>query len=106
MRTFEEALAPGGEEPSVAVEHDDRVLAPIEDVHPVARIGRHAGNFDEGPSWGKLLPALERLVLKLAGANHGMPLEQRVLSTQYSVLSTQYSVLSTQYSVLGTRYSV
>jgi hypothetical protein len=56
VRTFEDALAPGIQKLSVLVEQDDGMLATIEDMDPIAGVDCDAGNFDEGPALGQLLP--------------------------------------------------
>ena len=57
----EQAFAPRVEKPAVAVEDDDRVLAPVEDEDAVAGIDRDAGDLDEPPAVGQRAPALADL---------------------------------------------
>src|SRR3989304_1281941 len=55
----DEPLAPGAEEVPLPIEHDDRGLAPVEDVHVVTGVHRHAGRFDVAPALGQLPPPFE-----------------------------------------------
>src|SRR5262249_3512297 len=80
----EDSLAPGSQEPAIAIEDDQRMLSPVEDIYAVARVGGDGGHFVEAPAVRKLLPPDERLIAKLAGSDgnscglggrHGMDLE-------------------------------
>src|SRR5512133_1999322 len=70
MRAAEGIFAPGPKEPAIAIEHDYRMFAAVEDVHPVLRIGRYSGNLAaEAKALRKLTPALDKLVPELAFPN-------------------------------------
>ena len=70
MRAREDALAPGAEEIAVAVEHDHRVLAAVEDVDVVVAVDADAADFLERPAGRQLRPVLDRFVCVVAAA-HG-----------------------------------
>jgi len=59
VRTAEFGVGPGREELALGVEHDQRMLATIEDVHPIARVGGDARNLNQVPTSGQLRPALD-----------------------------------------------
>ena len=66
----ENALAPGGEIVALPVQDDQRVFAPVEEVHPVLSVGDDGG-LSQCPSLGQLLPILDLLVGVLAIADGG-----------------------------------
>ena len=61
----EDTLAPGGEIVAFPVQHDQRVLAAIEQIHPVLGVGDD-GRLSQLPTLGQLLPILNALVSVLA----------------------------------------
>jgi len=63
VRPPEDALAPRAEKIPVAVEHDDRMLAAIEDVDVVLGVHADARRLHERPSLGQASPALDRPVV-------------------------------------------
>ena len=58
VRPDEQAFAPGAQKLALAIEHDDRMLAAIEDKDVARRIGGHAGDFDEAPVRRAIAPSL------------------------------------------------
>ena len=76
----EEALPEGPEEPPLAVEDDDGVLAAGEDVDVVLGVDGDAGALAEAPVVGKLRPVLHVLEPEIAGTvglSHRRPLSPR-----------------------------
>ena len=67
----ENALAPGGEIVAVPIKDDQRVFAPVEEIHPVFGVGDD-GRLPQLPALGQLLPILDLLVgvLATADGNH------------------------------------
>src|SRR5262249_49081739 len=59
-----QAFTPRGQPSAVAVKHQDRVGAAVENVDAVARIGGHGGDLCPGPAIRQLRPAIMRLVAK------------------------------------------
>jgi len=63
VRAPEHSFAPGAQKISVAVEHDHRVLATIECVHPVLLVDADRGDVGvELPTRRQLRPAVDDLV--------------------------------------------
>ena len=56
VRPVEQVFAPGIQQVAVAVEHDHRVLAAIEDIDPVLRVDRHRRDILEGPAGRQFRP--------------------------------------------------
>ena len=63
VRPSEHAFSPRSEEVPLAVEHDDRVLASVEDVDVVLGVDGDARRLDERPPLGKPSPPLDRPVV-------------------------------------------
>src|SRR5262245_30648916 len=68
VRTLEYALAPRAQEIAVAVEHDDGVLAAIEDIDLILAVDADGGNVLEAPAVGQLAPVLYHAIAMLAAA--------------------------------------
>jgi hypothetical protein len=68
MRAGEQAFAKTLDEIAVAVEHDHRMLAAIEDVDAVLAVDRNRGGVGELPAVGQLCPVLHHAIAMLAGA--------------------------------------
>ena len=68
-----DALTPGPQEVSVAVEHDHRVLAAVEDIDVVVAVHADAADFLERPAGGQFCPVLHRFIGVFAAADgcHG-----------------------------------
>jgi hypothetical protein len=64
------AFAPRRNERAVAVEHDQRVLAAVEDEYAITRVRRNGGNFGPTPTGRRLRPAIYCLVTKRARGNY------------------------------------
>ncbi len=63
VRAAKHPFAPGAQEVALAVEHDHRVLAPIEGVHPVLRVDPDRGHVGvELPPRRQLRPVVDDLV--------------------------------------------
>ena len=58
----EHSLAPGAEKVALAIEHDHRVLSPVEGVNVILGVGADGGNFFEAPSIRESAPAFCYLV--------------------------------------------
>src|SRR5581483_11798555 len=65
---LEQAFAPALDEIAVAIEHDHRVLAAIEDVDAVLAVDRHGGRIGELPAVRQFGPVLHYTITMLAGA--------------------------------------
>ena len=78
VRAVEHPLAPGAQEVAVAVEHDHRVLAAVEDVDVVLLVDPDRGDVGvELPPRRQLRPVVDDLVAVGARAQydrHGVPL--------------------------------
>src|SRR6185295_14076047 len=68
VRALEYALTPGAQEVAVAIEHDDRVLAAIEDVDLILAVNADGGNVLEAPAVGQFGPVLHHAIAMLAAA--------------------------------------
>ncbi len=70
---MEHTFTPCVQEPTLLVEDNDRMGAPVEDIDVVAGVDGDAGDLDEGPAIRQLLPSLDDLVLQLVGTlSHGL----------------------------------
>ena len=83
VRAMESALAPRFDEVALAVEHDHRVLAAVEDVDAVLAVDADGSRIAELPTIRQLGPILGRLVGELSLAqdhSHGRlsPMYKRV----------------------------
>src|SRR3989304_9555297 len=67
-------LAPRRKEPAVAIENDDRVLASIENIHPVSRIAGHPDRLHETPPRRQPLPTLGHFVPEVPAPDGYSPL--------------------------------
>ena len=67
---LEHALAPGPQEVAVAVEHDHRVFAAVEDIDVVVAVDAHRADLLQAPSVGQLAPALLDPIAVLAAAQN------------------------------------
>src|SRR6185295_7031551 len=65
VRAADHALAPRAQEVAVAVEDDDRVLAPVEHERSILLVHRHARHLVIGPAVRQLAPALDDRELHL-----------------------------------------
>src|SRR6185437_3671922 len=70
MRAHEQPFAPAAQEIAVAVEHDHRMGAAIEDIDAVLAVDGDAGDFAVSPALGKLAPALDDAIAIIAAAQH------------------------------------
>src|SRR5215472_13738207 len=64
------ALAPGAQEISVAVEHDDRVLAAVEDINVIPAVDPDRSDLLERPPIRKLRPVFDDAVFEVSGADN------------------------------------
>src|SRR5882762_9963089 len=71
MCAAEQPFAPACDEIAVAVEHDHRVDAAIEDVDAVLAVDRDRGDIAEVPTLRQLRPVLHHAVAMLARAENG-----------------------------------
>ena len=71
VRAAEQAFAPAREEIAVAVEHDHRMLAAVEDIDAVLAVDGDRGDVVERPAVRQLRPVLDHAVAMLAGAENG-----------------------------------
>jgi hypothetical protein len=73
VRSHEGALSPRADEPALAVEDDDGMVAPVEDEDPVVRVGRDAGDLDESPPIRQGPPAFASLEARpIVHCDHGI----------------------------------
>ena len=79
MRVGEHALAPGGEIVAVPVQDNQRVFAPVEEIHPILGVGND-GRLPQLPALGQFLPVLDSLVGVLAIADGGHVVSSSILS--------------------------
>src|SRR3989338_6693648 len=66
---LEETFAPGAEKAPVAIEDDDGMLPPAEQINSVLSVHSYCGDLAIGPSVEQLAPAFHHLVEKLAFAH-------------------------------------
>src|SRR5579859_4917204 len=59
VRTLEDAVAPRGDELTLAIEDHDWRLPTLKREHPVARVDRHAGHVAEGHALRQAAPTLD-----------------------------------------------
>ena len=64
------ALAPRPQEISPSVEHDDRVLATVEDIDVIVVVDPDRSDLLERPPLGELRPILDDAVFEIAGADN------------------------------------
>src|SRR5436305_1749146 len=62
VRPSEEPFTPRSEKVAVAIEHDNRVFAAIEDEHAILRVSGNAGDFGPGNLSRQPMPAIVGLV--------------------------------------------
>src|SRR5437879_3614172 len=68
----EQTLAERSQDVALAIEDDDGMFTPVEDVDVVLAVHRDAGDVDERPSVRELLPAFHRFEQQVATAeSHG-----------------------------------
>src|SRR5882724_9668319 len=65
MRAAEQAFAPASDEIALAVEHDHRMGATIEDVDAILAVDRNGSNVGEIPTVRQLRPVLHHAVAML-----------------------------------------
>src|ERR1019366_9510657 len=70
MRAHEQALAPGAQEPPLAVEHHHRVRAAVKDKNVVAAVDPDRGDLAIGPARGQGAPVLDHLIPVRAVADY------------------------------------
>ena len=82
MRAGEQPFAERAEEVAVAVEHDHRMLAAIEDIDIVMLVDADAADFLERPARRKFRPVLYGFVRVVATANdsHARPLRSLLVA--------------------------
>ncbi len=68
VRPLDHPFAPRPQKPAVSVEHNDRVLAPTEDIDPVLGVHCHARRLSHAPSVRNLAPSINLFIDKLAAA--------------------------------------
>ena len=95
VRASDRPLTPRAQERAVAVEDDDRVLAAVEDVDVVLRVGGHAGHLDIAPAGRERAPVRIRPVSVVARADriaHAIP--SRASESRSSTASTKLAGIS------------
>ena len=71
MGAAKQAFAPACDEIAVAVEHDNRMVAAVEDVDAVLAVDRDGGDVGEPPPLRQLCPILHHAVAMFARAESG-----------------------------------